>query len=857
MRRSIMAVLGVVFVVSSVHGQYWLKSPIAYENWPGQARLGADLDGDGDVDLIRFDGVPSNGTPPAFRVLLNAGDGQFSDGAIVSLPTQSGQHVVLADVDGDGLQDVVVSTLSSSASGSGLLVFPGVPGAAFSPSIHIPLPGNVVHLSAGNANGDGIADLAVIHGEPPNSSHARWILGNPAHAFTPVAGLLFPSSLIKDLAVLDLDANGIDDFAMAHGSTIYFFFTDGGSSPSLAGPFFPIASDYSTYLAAADLDGNGDLDLVAASTTGFGSPPLLLSRLLNDRGSWTQLASQSFPGASLGPIFLGDWDGNGAPDLFLHDSGSSGVNYGLYENDGTGTFTHRYTRATLLPGGGGAGLFELNGDSKLDFADSKAVYFGDGTFQDFLGTPGQFHRRIRDWEGDGDLDLAFEQGEILKNDGRAVFTTTLLGWPVPAPNHFFSSELFYDDLDGDGLVDGIVSHVVQVFPLTYQFLEMRRFEDTGAGSFVDLGPCAPAGVEMVTSPLVDDVDGDGDLDLINSQGIWFNDGTQFFGAPTSGPFQPYQPILKGDVDGDGDVDFIAAPYGAVQSLALLRRTAPGVLSLEVIYSQATSSMLNNAPVMADLDDDGDLDIAVDNGPSSTTPTIYANTGGVFAQALIFPVIGTLGQTTLAAGDFDGDGNTDLALGYSRRVRIYRRLGPGLVYDAPRTFVSGFGAARGFVDVDDDGDVDLMGSGNTIFNPRFDGAAAGFRRQYGTGVAGTGGRRPVLGKSGPLRVGYTATMRVREGLGGASGVLVVGLAEANLPDYAGLTGLTLYVDPIILTMPVQLSGPTGVAGVGSLDLPFYLSPAFGGLHAFVQAGFGDPGAPNGISTTNGLEESIGF
>jgi hypothetical protein len=855
MRRSIVAVLAAVVAVSELQGQYWLKTPAAFENWPGDARLAADQDGDGDVDLIRFD---SSATPAAFRVLLNAGDGQFSDGATVPLPAQSGQHVALADVDGNDVPDVVVSTLSSSASGPGLLVFPGLPGATFGPSTHVPLAGNVLQLRTGNVNGDGIADLAVIHGEAPGSQHARWICGNPAHAFAPLAGLLFPSTSIKDLVVLDVNADGVDDFVMAHGSTIYFFFTDGASSPSNAGPFFPIASEYSIYLAAADVDGNGDLDLVAASTIGFTT--LSLARLLNQGGSWTQLASQSIPSSSLGPIFLGDWDGNGAADLFLRDSDSSGITWGLYENDGTGTYTHRYTRSTSLPsGGGGAGLFELNGDGRLDFADAKGVFFGDGTFQDFLATPGQFHRRALDWEGDGDVDLAYERGEILKNDGRGVFTATSLGWPVPGiSNHSFSSELFYADLDGDALLDVIISHVVQVFPLTYQFLEMRRFEDTGAGAFVDLGPCAPPAVEMVTSPLIDDVDGDGDLDLVNSQGIWFNDGAEFFSPPAGGPFQTYQPILKGDVDGDGDVDFIAAPFGAVQKLALLRRTAPGVLSLEVIYSQATSSMLNNAPALADLDNDGDLDIAVDHGTSGTVPTIYANNGaGVFAPALTFPVVGTLGQTTLAAGDFDGDGMTDLALGYSRRVRIYRRLGPGFVYDAPRTFVSGFSAARSFVDVDDDGDLDLMGSGNTIFNPRFDGAAAGFRRQYGTGVAGTGGRRPVLGKSGPLRVGYTATLRVREGLGGASGLLVVGLAEANLPDHAGLTGLTLYVDPITLMMPVQLSGAPGVAGAGSLDLPFFLSPAFGGFHVFVQAGFGDPGAPNGISTTNGMEESIGF
>ena len=79
------------------------------------------------------------------------------------------------------------------------------------------------------------------------------------------------------------------------------------------------------------------------------------------------------------------------------------------------------------------------------------------------------------------------------------------------------------------------------------------------------------------------------------------------------------------------------------------------MSLEVLYPPTTSTNLTNQPVLADLDDDGDLDLAVDKGPNSTTPTIYENVGGTFVEALTFPIVGTLGQTTLAAGDSFGGG----------------------------------------------------------------------------------------------------------------------------------------------------------------------------------------------------------
>ena len=857
MRISIVAL--VVFVLGPLAtAQNWLKTPIVHADWPGHVRLAGDVDGDGDVDLIPFDGFPSQGIWTSFQALLNDGDGQFTNGSSMSLPSDCGQHVLYADVNGDGFKDVIVSTLSTNPLGAGLLVFPGLAGGAFGPSTHSSLAGNVVQLRAGNANNDGIDDIAVIHFESGASSwHARWIPGSASSTYTPLPGLLLSLSLYVDgLAVLDLNADGVDDFAISHDSSIQFSYTVGGA-PTSGGPSFPVLSDFQTFLVPGDIDGDGDLDLVAASSTGFTT--LSVTRLRNQGGGvWNSMGAQNFPNTDTGPIFLGDWNGDGAPDLLLREYGFSGGGYGFYKNNGAGVFAHRYTRDTQLSQEAeGAGCFDLNGDGLLDFADSNAIFFGDGTFKDFLGTPGQSYHRIRDWEDDGDIDLPLEVGQIRKNDGRGGFTTTSLSWPTPGvADHIFSSELFLEDLDGNGLFDGLVAHFVLMFPLTYQFIDMRRFEDTGAGAFVDRGRAAPSGVQMIGVPLPDDVDGDGDVDLINAEGIWLNSGAQFFAAPVGGPFNGYAPILKGDIDGDGDNDFIANYVGGTQSLALLRRTGPATFNVELLYAPTTAFTLINAPVLADLDDDGDLDVAVDKGPSGTTVTIYENVGGVFVQSSVLPIIGSLGSTALAAGDLDGDGKTDLALSYSTRVRIYRRTGPGFTYEAAREHVAGIGRARALVDIDNDGDLDLIG-GSTIFNPRVDGSSAGFSRQYGLGLAGSAGRRPVLGATGPIRPGSSPSLRIREGLGGAPALLALGLSEANIPNYGGLPGLTLYIDPIVTFLPLDLGGVAGQPGAGYFDLGFSPPPGLGGARVFLQALIRDPGAPNRISTTNGIEVLIGF
>ena len=59
---------------------------------------------------------------------------------------------------------------------------------------------------------------------------------------------------------------------------------------------------------------------------------------------------------------------------------------------------------------GGAGLFDINADGHLDFVDSAALFYGDRTFNGFVSGPGISAHPLRDWEGDGDVDIPWESG---------------------------------------------------------------------------------------------------------------------------------------------------------------------------------------------------------------------------------------------------------------------------------------------------------------------------------------------------------------------------------------------------------------------------------------------------------------
>lgn len=125
--------------------------------------------------------------------------------------------------------------------------------------------------------------------------------------------------------------------------------------------------------------------------------------------------------------------------------------------------------------------------------------------------------------------------------------------------------------------------------------------------------------------------------------------------------------------------------------------------------------------------------------------------------------------------------------------------------------------------------------------------------YGTGLAGSGGIVPTLSGQGLARHGQTFTFPLTDALGGAPGVLVLGLQKADIPVLGG----TLLVDALA-HLWFAITGPAGVPGAGwaaqTIALP--ASPAFVGIGIFGQGFVFDPGATAGLAITAGLELWIG-
>lgn len=130
---------------------------------------------------------------------------------------------------------------------------------------------------------------------------------------------------------------------------------------------------------------------------------------------------------------------------------------------------------------------------------------------------------------------------------------------------------------------------------------------------------------------------------------------------------------------------------------------------------------------------------------------------------------------------------------------------------------------------------------------------GYADAYGAGLAGTSAVVPQLGIGGCPELNKPITIVASQVVGAAPGVLGIAAAPASIPLFGG----TLLVDPSALMQPIFAAGTPGLGGAGQFTLPFTATdPSLVGASIYLQAGFLDVGAPQGVSLTNGLGISFG-
>ncbi|BFM39586.1 FG-GAP-like repeat-containing protein [Synechocystis sp. LKSZ1] len=239
--------------------------------------------------------------------------------------------------------------------------------------------------------------------------------------------------------------------------------------------------------------------------------------------------------------------------------------------------------------------------------------------------------------------------------------------------------------------------------------------------FTDLGNLNLSNVAY-SSVAWGDYDNDGDLDVLltGKEGgrvakVFRNDSGSFTDINASLTAVYSGAVAWGDYDKDGDLDILLTGNSSGGRIAKVYRNDSGSFSDINASLVGVSSGGGRTVAWGDYDNDGDLDIVLTGSVSlgNYTSRIYRNDSGSFTD--ISASLTAVGNSAVAWGDYDADGDLDLLLAGSSAsgsiARIYRNnAGTFSDISAGLTGVDFASAAWG--DYDNDGDLDLLLAGNT-------------------------------------------------------------------------------------------------------------------------------------------------
>ncbi|CAO3454929.1 hypothetical protein [Azospirillum argentinense] len=241
-----------------------------------------------------------------------------------------------------------------------------------------------------------------------------------------------------------------------------------------------------------------------------------------------------------------------------------------------------------------------------------------------------------------------------------------------------------------------------------------------------------------SAPVFADIDGDGDLDAV--VGDWYANivvyrnvgtaeapsftlvGTNPFGLNTVGGGMPAfaKPVLA-DIDGDGDLDLLAGNAGG--DTVVYRNVGTAAAPSFTLVGTNPFGLSNAggfaSPSLADIDGDGDLDVLIGNANGDTL--FYRNVGTAAAPTFALESTNPFGlgdagsNATPIFVDIDGDGDLDALIGNdSGNTVFYRNIGtaaaPTFTLEGTNPFNLGdvgSNAKPTFADIDGDGDLDAL------------------------------------------------------------------------------------------------------------------------------------------------------
>ncbi len=515
-----------------------------------------DLDGDGDYDFLSLE---QGGEVCWYERHVNPNSTVDYIRGLIGTPANDVQKFLTGDIDQDGDLDIVIGTNQGTR---WLQNTTSVGGISFEDRAPLPgVPDYFITTVIADFNGDGVADLAGFY-----------------HLTDYQLGVCFGSATGE--------------------------FTPSGSGPA----FSSLASRH----IAADMDNDGDLDLVVSCNDSNRG----LYVIENTNGSGSFSLAYSYEGSRIYGASVADVNGDGCPDLL-----SSGREY---SSRAEFTFLHRSV------------------NSPFQYAAPVEI------------SPNRAFRVIepRDLDGDGDLDLALSDATdcyglmVSWNEGGSFGTPEYLVTDIYECRSLCFRDLNYDRIDDfvTACQEGLQVYIRSAnAPVSYLRVEISEV------------------IQPIAAVYFDDIDGDGDPDCISyareSCTIQYHLNRNSWSL-LEDPIlikQGIDVIDYIDVNGDRQGDFLAQDI-YTKDLILLEQLAG-----EVGFPQE-SIMLNldtsvDQVKMPDFNGDGLADLLLySSGPDYR---FFLQQDGEFVEADVPAAFEGLAMSKTLFADLDGDHDDDL------------------------------------------------------------------------------------------------------------------------------------------------------------------------------------------------------